>query len=253
MLSSGEQRQAQIARGLTISLFFPLQYTVNQITRARNIYAENRRLKEELTKLRAKASLLEEHAAENKRLLQLLNLSEHLSYQLIPARVIAREPSQLYRSMVITAGSTSGAELYMPVVTKDGVVGKIMQLLNHISLVQIIQDPSARTSVMTKASRSVGILETENGRDFFIRHRTHVEVQPGDTIITSGLGGIYPKGLLVGAVTKIEEGSDPLFKKTFLKPSVDFNHIEEVFVMQLSPQWTVLRSELDSIDLDMEQ
>ena len=250
MLASPAPRQATIARMLTMSVFFPIQFTFQQVTRARNIFAENRRLKEELTSLRTSASLLEEKAAENKRLRELLGFSEDLPYTLIPARVVAREPSQLYRSLVINAGSRHGVGLYMPVVTKDGIVGKTVQVMRHISLVQILQDPSARTSVMTKRSRSVGILETENGRDFFIRHRTHVEVGPRDTIITSGLGGIYPKGLLVGFVREIEEGHDPLFKKTHLKPSVDFDHVEELFVMQLAPEWTVRRAELDSVEID---
>jgi rod shape-determining protein MreC len=250
MLSSPSARQASLARALTMSVFFPLQFTFQQVTRARNIFAENRRLREELTTLRTSASLLEEQASENARLRDLLDFREDLSYTLIPARVIAREPSQLYRSLVINAGSRQGVGMYMPIVTRKGVVGKTVQVMRHICLVQVLHDPSARTSVMTKESRSVGVLETENGRDFFIRHRTHLAVEPGDTIVTSGLGGIYPKGLLVGTVEKIEEGHDPLFKKTFVKPSVDFDHLEEIFVMQISPQWTAFRSELDSLELE---
>jgi rod shape-determining protein MreC len=250
MLSSPEARQQSIARGLTMSIFFPFQFTFNQLAQARNIYAENRRLKEELASLRASSSLLAEQAAENKRLRRLLNLRQHIPYTLIPARVIAREPSPLYRSLVVNAGKANNIELYMPVVSNDGVVGKIVHLLNHICLVQVIRDPSARTSVMAQKSRSVGILETENGRNFYIRYRTHVDVQPGDTIVTSGLGGIYPKGLLTGFITRISEGNDPLFKKVFIRLSVDFSHLEDLFVVRLAPRWTVLRSELDSIEME---
>ncbi|MBD3392971.1 MAG: rod shape-determining protein MreC [Chitinivibrionales bacterium] len=250
MLSGSDARQAKIARTLTMTVFFPFQFTVAQVARARNIFAENRRLREELTSLRTSASFLEEQAAENERLRDLLGFRESLDYTLLPARVVAREPSQLYRSLVLNVGKNQGVDLYMPVVSKDGIVGRVVQVMRHISLVQVLQDPSARTSVMTKRTRSVGILETENGRDFFIRHRTHVDVQQGDTIITSGLGGIYPKGLVVGAVTTVREGVDPLFKKTLLEPSVDFDHLEELFVMQISPQWTVLRGELDSVEME---
>jgi rod shape-determining protein MreC len=138
----------------------------------------------------------------------------------------------------------------MPVVNKDGVIGKITQALHNISLVQLIRDPSERISVMIKKSHAVGILETLDSKNFFIQYRKHAEVKEGDTIVTSGLGGIYPKGLTVGTVTGIHDSDDPLFKDVVMKPCVDFDHLEEVFVMQLDPQWAAFRSELDSIDIE---
>lgn len=250
MLSANHTRQQQIARTLTLSVFYPFQFTFQQVTRAHNIFKENKRLREELTKVKTRITVLEEQAAENQRLRSLLGFGQDFSYHLLPARVIAREPSHLYRSMVINAGKKQGIGLYMPVVTKDGVVGKVIQTLPNMSLAQILKDPSARTSVMVKRTRFVGILETENGRNFFIRFRNHVDVQPGDTIITSGLGGIYPKGLSMGQITKITNNHDPLFKKAFLRPSVDFEHLEEVFVIRLSPQWSAFKTELDSIEFE---
>ncbi|MFP4417960.1 MAG: rod shape-determining protein MreC [Fibrobacterota bacterium] len=250
MLSVNSTKQQQIARTLTLSIFYPFQFTFQQVTRAHNIYKENKRLREELTQVKTRIDLLEEKASENLRLRSLLGFGQDFTYNLLPARVVAREPSHLYRSMVINAGKKQGIGLYMPIVTKDGLVGKVIQTLPNISLTQILKDPSARTSVMVKRTRFVGILETENGRSFFIRYRNHVDVQPGDTIITSGLGGIYPKGLSVGEVTKIANNYDPLFKKAFVKPSVDFEHLEEVFIIRLSPQWSAFRTELDSIEFD---
>ncbi len=250
MLSINSTKQQQVARALTLSVFYPFQFTFQQITRAHNIFSENKRLREELTQVKTRVTLLEEKAAENQRLRSLLGFGQDFSFHLLPARVVAREPSHLYRSMVINAGKKQGIGLYMPIVTKDGVVGKVIQTLPHLSLAQILKDPSARTSVMIKRTRFVGILETENGRNFFIRYRNHVDVQPGDSIMTSGLGGIYPKGLSVGEVTRITSNHDPLFKKAFIKPSVDFEHLEEVFVIRLSPQWSAFQTELDSIEFD---
>jgi len=249
MLSSNPARQQQIGRSLTLTLFFPFQYTFQLVTRIRNIFAENRRLRAELTELRTTASFLAEQAAENGRLREMLALRDSVSYELVAARVIAREPSYLYRSLVINAGGNRDIVPNMPVVTHRGVVGKVIQIMPYISLVQTLQDPSARTSVMTSRSRSVGILETEDGGTFSISHRRHADVAPGDTVVTTGLGGIYPKGLLVGYVTKVEEGSDPLFKKTILRLSVDFDHLEELFVLKLSPQWRALTREIESLEM----
>jgi rod shape-determining protein MreC len=100
---------------------------------------------------------------------------------------------------------------------------------------------------MVRSSRAVGILETENANSFFVQFRTHEIVEIGDTLITSGLGGIYPKGIPVGYVVKVDMLKDPLFKRVYVRPSVKFGHLEEVFVVKLSPQWSAFRSELDSI------
>jgi rod shape-determining protein MreC len=247
MLSAPSGRQHQIARGLSLSLFYPFQFTFSQLARTRNIIAENRRLREESARLRTDLSLLREQVAENHRLRELTGFADSVTCALLPVRVIAREPSAVYRSCVINGGAQQGIQLYMPVVSKNGVVGKVVQVLPYIGLVQLLKDPAARTSVMLQRDRSVGILETENGRDFFVNYRAHVDVRQGDTVVTSGLGGIYPKGLLAGYVTKIEKAGDPLFVKVVVEPSVDFERIEEIFVMRLSPQWFVRSAEIDSL------
>ena len=247
MLTANTAGQQRIARLLTLSIFYPFQFTVHQTTRIKNIFAENKKLKEEITNLSIRYAILEEAAAENKRLRNLLGFEKKFPYTLLPARAVVREPSYIYRSIIISAGRKKGAARYMPVVNKDGVVGKIIQAMPNISLVQLIRDPSERISVMIKKNNEVGILETIDSKNFFIQYRKHAEVNKGDTIVTSGLGGIYPKGLNVGVVSEVKEIDDPLFKDVYVVPCVDFEHIEEVFVMQLDPQWAAFRSELDSL------
>lgn len=250
MLTANTGRQQKIARSLTVSIFYPFQFTAHQATRIKNIFAENKKLKEEITNLSTKYALLEEVAAENKRLRGLLGFEKKISYTLLPARAVVREPSYIYRSIVISIGKKQGVSKYMPVVNKDGVIGKITQVMQNISLVQLIRDPSERISVMIKKNHGVGILETIDSKNFFVQYIKHAEVNNGDTIVTSGLGGIYPKGLNVGIVTGIKDSDDPLFKDVSIKPCVDFEHIEEVFVMQLDPQWAAFLSELDSINIE---
>lgn len=249
MLTANTAGQQKTARFLTLSIFYPFQFTVHQATRIKNIFAENKKLKEEITNLSTRYAILEEAAAENKRLRNLLGFEKKFPYTLLPARAVVREPSYIYRSIVISAGRIKGAARYMPVVNKDGVVGKIIQAMPNISLVQLIRDPSERISVMIKKNNEVGILETIDSKNFFIQYRKHAEVNKGDTIVTSGLGGIYPKGLNVGVVSEVKEIDDPLFKDVYVVPCVDFEHIEEVFVMQLDPQWAAFRSELDSLTI----
>lgn len=250
MISGSSERQAATSRILTASIFYPFQLTFNQITRVKDVFSENRKLKMHNAQLSVKNACLQEMAAENQRLRELLNFSQDCSYKLIPARVVARDPSMSYKSIVLNAGKKDSIMNYMPIVTPKGVVGKIIQVMNGISLAQLLKDPSNRTSVLSRRTRTVAILETDDGQNFFMRIRSHEDFQIGDTIITSGLGGIYPKGLEVGVVKDIKNGANPLFKRAFVKPAVDFEHLEELFVIRLSPQWVSFRSEMDSIEFN---
>jgi rod shape-determining protein MreC len=248
MMTSAPVKQEKIARILSFSIFYPFQFYFSQTSKIKNIFSENRKLKVDNASLAATIAMLKEQAQESGRLEALLNLRNNYTYDLLVARVVAREPSSVSRSVVISAGKDNDVAPYMPVMTSQGAVGKVVLALPHMSLVQLLNDPSNRTSVLTQRSREVGILETENGDDFFIRYRTHADVNPGDTIVTSGLGGVYLRGLVIGVVSRIVTGGDPLFKTVFVTVSVDFNRLEEVFVIRVKSQWTSFRSELDSLE-----
>lgn len=250
MISGSSERQVSTARFFTTTIFYPLQLVLTQITRVENVFSENRRLKTENAKLSVKVALLQEQVSESDRLRQLLNISSDFSYELLPVRVIARDPSSVYKSVVVNAGKKDSIFKYMPLVSEKGVVGKVIQVMNGISLVQLLKDPSNRTSVMSKRTRTVGILETNDGNNFFIKVRSHEEFKTGDTILTSGLGGIYPRGIGIGYVKNTGTASDPLFKKVYIEPAVNFEHIEELFVVRLSPQWVAFRAEMDSIEFN---
>jgi rod shape-determining protein MreC len=247
MLSGDPARQQRIARLLTFSVFYPFQFYFNQSTRIKNVFADDRSVKEENAALAIRAALLSEADKENLRLSEMLGIAGHFPYQLVPARVVVRDPSFISRSAIINVGSEQGILPYMPVMTGRGAAGKIIQVMGRMSLVQLILDPSNRTSVIVQRSREIGILETENGNDFFIMFRAHADVNVGDTVITSGFGGIYPKGLLAGTVAKLTENRDPIFKKAIVTPEVDFDRIEELFVIKLPPQWQSFKEELDSL------
>lgn len=250
MISGTESSQLNTTRFLTSTVFYPLQFIVNQSSNIRNIFDENRRLRKELVALSVKVATYQEQAAENSRLRGMLNMAENYTYDLKPVRVIAHDPSESFRSIVIDAGKNQEIGKWMPVISEHGVVGKVVQVMNRFSIVQLLRDPANRTSVMVQKTRTVGILETNNGHDFFLRCRSHENVQTGDTVTTSGLGGIYPVGLQIGIVSKISDSNDPLFKKAWIKLSVDFNHIEELFVINLSAQWSSFIQEFDSLEFE---
>jgi len=249
MIAVRPEAQAKIARALSMSLFYPAYVTVSQVPAFTGLYSENKRLRRELTEISTQLQLFREQTAENARLRGLVGFAEHTLYTLVPARVVARDPSPQYRSVVVSGGLAQGVDMYMPVVGERGAAGKVVQVLENMAMVQLLRDPSSRTSAMVSRSRAVGILQTENGRDFFVRLRSHEDAGSGDTIVTSGLGGIYPKGLTVGFVKKIDD-SNPLFKRAYIDFSVDFEKLEEVFVMRLPPLWAAQRAELDLVKIE---
>lgn len=250
MISRPQDRQLTITRTLVFSVFYPVQLTLNVFTRVTNIFAENQKLRQQLTELNTRLAFLEESARENERLRNLLEFGEHEQYQLIPVRVIGREPSNQYRSVILNAGANRGVGRYMPLVDNHGLAGKTVQVLPHICLVQLLRDPANRTSVLLSRTRVAGILETENGRTFFVRYRSYVDAIAGDTVVTSGLGGVYPKGILVGTVVSFQPDEDPLFKRAIVGASVNFGTLEEAFIIKMSTQWQAFQAEADSIEFD---
>jgi rod shape-determining protein MreC len=247
MVSSPPHLQARTARLLTISIFYPVQITVDQVTRAKNIYAENEQLTKDIALLNAQVAQLKEQEAENVRLRDLLGFDQSTPLPLVPAQVVARDPSPIFKSVVISVGTNKGILPFMPVVTRQGVVGKVVQVMPDLSLVQLIRDPLNHVSIMARRSRTISILETENGIEFFTHLRVHEDVLPGDTVITTGLGGIYPRGFPVGIIGKVSFERDPLFKRATIKLNLDIEHLEELFVIKRPPQWAAFTEQLDSL------
>jgi rod shape-determining protein MreC len=247
MVGSPAVLQAKTARFLAFTVFYPLQITIDQATKAKNIYAENRRLKSEVAFLAAQVAQLHDQAVENGRLRGMLEFEERTPFEIIPVNVVDRDPSPIVKSVVVNAGKNKGVLAFMPVVGERGIAGKVVQVMPSMSLVQLIRDPLNRTSIIVRRTRAVSILETENGVDFSAHFRTHEDIMGGDTVVTSGLGGIYPRGFPVGVVEKVSDEHDPLFKRATIRPTLDIDHIEELFIVRLPPQWTAFRAEMDSL------
>jgi rod shape-determining protein MreC len=247
MISSPQELQAKTARFLAFSLFYPLQITFDQATKAENMYAENRRLKLQVAQLFAQLAQLKDEKIENGRLRNMLGFEERTPHDVIPVRVVARDPSPIQKSVVVNAGKNRGVRIFMPVVGEGGIAGKVVQVMPFLSQVQLIRDPLNRTSILVQRTRAVSILETENGIDFFARFRIHEDVAAGDTVVTSGLGGIYPRGFPAGVVEKVVDEGDRLYKKAAIKPALDIDHGEELFIVSQPPQWAAFRAQLDSM------
>ncbi len=176
---------------------------------------------------------LREDGWENVRLRQALSfVQQDTEMQVIPAEVIGRDPDQLEDVLILDVGYDQGIGIDWPVITAEGLVGHIVQVSERSSVVQLLT--RSRVSAIVQQSRAQGIVSWVQGRRFRLQFvDTDNQVQEGDRIISSGLGGRYPKGIPIGRVIEVlQEMRDPVFQSIYLESLVDFIDLEEVFIMR---------------------
>ena len=180
---------------------------------------------------------IEWESLEKDRLRALLNFkSSHNQYQLLAGSVISRDYGTWTNTMIIDVGSGEGVEKNMPVITPSGVVGFISDVYPHSARVQLLTDP--RTSIgaivqrpesrVSSVVRGNGNVPTEPQ---FVNIAKDADILEGDTLVTSGFGSIYPKGLPIGTIVSIHQNENDFVKYAVIRPSVDFSKLEEVFVI----------------------
>lgn len=206
-----------------------------------DVEAENRSLREKIAALEAKLLSLSELEAENVRLARLLDVSVEHELEGLVARVIGYDASEWRQSVVIDRGRNDGVLPGMAVVERGGLVGQVIASSTGSAKVLLVIDPASGVDGVHQTSRARGVV-TGDGRqaswDFVLREE---EVQVGDRIFTSGLEGIFPRGLLIGTVSSVDERRSGLFKSIEVHPHVDFATLEQVFVVT-SPAGTLARS-----------
>jgi len=196
-----------------------------------DIREENLRLRSELQKTKALNNKYGEAVAINDRLTKLLGLKQSLTAPNLTARIIGKDPSLWFKTVIIDRGSSDGVKQGMPVVTTEGIVGQIMSLSPHYAKVLLAIDPNSAIDVLVQNSRVQGIIKG-NGSGYQLHYvLKNWKISQGETIITSGLGGVFPEGLQVGTVTRVTESRRGMFQKIDIIPSVDFSQLEHLIII----------------------
>jgi rod shape-determining protein MreC len=177
---------------------------------------------------------------ENERLNGLLGLKEQSGYEIVPARVIARDPSEWFDSVMINRGSSSGLEKDMPVVTHEGIVGRIIGVSPVTAQVLLITDERAAAGAVVGqlgASQAMGSVRGYGSNGLLdMRYVSGLEtVKQGDLVVTTGQDSIYPAGLSVGQVVEFKQGSATSPHEIKVKPSARLNSLREVAVLLYRP------------------
>lgn len=197
-----------------------------------HVRQENEQLRLELQQYKAANIEYREARATNMRLQKLLELKESLPPPTLTAEIIGQDPSLWFRTLTINRGSSDGVQKGMPVVTVEGVVGQVLTSSPNYSKVLLATDPNSAIDVLTQRTRVQGIVKGL-GRDAYALNYVlkSALVDEGDFILTSGLGGVFPKGLIVGTVSKVKKTRRGMFQEIEVKPAVDFTQLEHLIII----------------------
>ncbi len=193
---------------------------------------QNRRLAVEADLLRRKLADAKELELENIRLTGLLNLKQNSPYKVISARVIGRCPSSWSSSLIIDKGSAQGIRKGYVCVSFYGLIGRVVEVYSSSSTVMLLNDPSLCVSCLSQRSRQEGLICGSLSGTLLMKYLSkESDVKPDDTIITSGLTDVFPKGIVVGTVTQIREDMSGVNRYAVVKPAVDLSAVEELLVI----------------------
>lgn len=194
---------------------------------------ENKRLWKELQECREAANRNREALATNTRLRKLLEFKEAMAQPTVAARIVGKDPSLWFRSVVIDRGSSDGVTKGMPVVSGDGVVGQVFTVSPNFSKVLLAISPSSAIDVLLQKSRVRGILKGTGSLTCSLEYVLKtVDVQEGDQVVTAGYGGLFPPGVPVGVVSKVAKQRRGMFLEIEVTPSVDFLTLEDLLIIQ---------------------
>ncbi len=203
----------------------------------RRLQEENRSLRKQLNDLLVEEVKFTEIEAENKRLRLLLNFSRQnplYSFQgaTIVGRVVGVQPDNVSQIVTIDCGANQGIRRGMPVVAAEGLVGRILQVHAETSEVLLLIDPASVVNAQVQSSRAPGLVR---GRVLKLPLITFVPqgalIRPGDIVLTSGVGNTFPRGILIGQVISVSYKDYEMFQQAVIRPTVDFQRLEEVLVI----------------------
>jgi rod shape-determining protein MreC len=204
---------------------------------------QNTMLKNENAKLKLEIDLIKEYAIENERLRELLSFESQWDYPIFLTQIIGHNPGPYTTTAVVGRGISDSIAYGMPVFTVNGLVGKVSKVLHSHSMIQLLSDPNLRVSVISRRSRALGTIFSVGEGDIQIQVSSYTDLVPGDTLVTSGFGGIYPKGIPVGVLVRLDRDESNVLNYGSIKPLQQIESLEEVFIIRKPTEWVIWEGE----------
>jgi rod shape-determining protein MreC len=239
-------------KSVAYGVVYPFQFVgVRSITLVKEFFSSiemNKQLKQELAQVKKMLEQYEqsqyeyeEIKRENKRLRNLIGIQSDMEYETVIAEIVAKSPQNYYKTLIVNRGKNSGIVKWMPVVAYQNetrcVVGKVIDVQQFSARIQPLIDQSSYIGVMLMESRYSGILQgqspvSDNGLMQYVDRRA--EINYGDLVITSGMGGVFPKGIIIGEIVSVSKKRYGIFQEAIVKPVVDYGRLEEVYIITKS-------------------
>jgi len=192
---------------------------------------ENEQLRERLARIEDENVQLREALVASGRLDDIAAMREELDVPMLPAQPVGIDASNWFRSVLLDRGRNHGVHSGMPVISEQGLVGLVTATSRDAAKGMLLVDRQAAVDGVVQRSRARGVVRGDGDGLVFEFVGRDADVAIGDELITSGLGGVYPKGLRIGRVVAVEKGDDELLHEAQVEPAVDFGRLEQVFVM----------------------
>jgi len=252
-------------QGLILRLISPLQARLASVVETsgglfraarelRDLKERNQELEEEYARLLIDNIALREAAQENVELRALLDFrQQNPGFQFVggevKARVIGRDPGNFLRYLIIDAGTDQGVAKGMAVVVPRGLVGRVQTVGHNWAKVLLIIDPRSSVSALIQSSRATGQVQGQVSDDLLMKYiPQEKQVSEGEIVLTSGLGGHLPKGLVIGQITAVTQRDSELFQQASVRPTVDFEQLEKVLVITAFEPMDVSEETLEALE-----
>ena len=242
-LNIPHKRDANVIERCILTVFTPVMKPISQVSvlcedvwdnyfNLVNVRQENLHLREDVKALNSRVIAAEEVSQANKRLAKLLDVKDTIKAPTLAATVIGEDLSPWNGTLVIDRGSSSGIVEGMGVVAADGIVGQVVKVAPTSCRVLLLTDHSSGIAATIQRSRARGVVKGKGDGFCQLEFTTREEdVKVGDMVVSSGIGGVFLKGLPIGEVTMVKRGEYGIFQTVTIHPSVNISHLEDVLVV----------------------
>ncbi|MBU1168376.1 MAG: rod shape-determining protein MreC [Proteobacteria bacterium] len=197
-----------------------------------NVSKENRELKIALNLSNEKKNRYREMELFNSRLREFLKFKNQTNSDVLAAEVISKDSSAWFKTIMIDKGLLDGVEKGLPVVVPEGIAGQVIDVADRYAKVLLIIDRNSAVDGLVQRTRARGVIKGESENTCLFQYALRKEdVKARDIIVSSGLDGVYPKGLLLGEVSEVVRRNSGIFQEVKVTPFVDFEKLEEVLVV----------------------
>jgi len=236
LLAQNDDAQIRTIRSVAVVAVGSVQDLLGVIPHYFDLRRENQVLREQNLSLADEVSRLREARLENVRLHGMLRLKEDKHTAVVAANVIGKNLALLRNTVTLDVGEANGVRVNMPIVTEDGLAGKVTAVSGAYAVAQILFNREIRVSAKIERSRVDGIIRWDGGPLLTMADVAKtLDVRTGDVVITSEYSTFFPAGIRIGLVTAAHRSEGSLFQTVEVRPAVDFTRLEEVFVLTATP------------------